>query len=411
MNSRLRIGIISYRSNPYCGGQGVYVRHLSKALADMGHNVEVISGPPDPMLYPGPRLTRLPTLDLYNPDNLFRTPRISELQDPVNLIEWLGVSSMGYPEPFTFGLRAERYLKGRETRYDIIHDNQCLAYAMLSIARRIPVCATIHHPITVDRDLAVKSTRSFVKKMKHLRWYSFAGMQQFVARRLKKIITVSAFSKSDISKKFKIPENRFVPIPIGIDTRKFYPLDTIRKEPGRLIVTSSSDTPLKGLYHLLHAVKGVLSERDLKLVVIGSPKKNGGVEKLIKRLELKDHVTFTGRIDHDRFLEEYSRAAVAVVPSLYEGFGLPAVEAMACRTPLICTSGGALPEVAGDAARIVPPGDPIALEKAIVALLDNEKMRESLAEAGYKRVLDRFTWHKTAVRTVGAYRETIHDYN
>ncbi len=411
MNSRLKIGIISYRSNPHCGGQGVYVKNLSHALSDLGHDVEVIAGPPDPMLNNNAKLTMLKTLDLYNPDNLFRTPEINELKDPVNLLEWLGVSTMGFPEPFTFGMRTKRYLSGKIKNYDIIHDNQSLSYSLLSLAKQIPVTATIHHPITVDRRIAVRSTRSFYKKLKHLRWYSFIGMQKFVAKRLPKIITVSKCSKNDISKEFSIPEKKFTTIPIGIDTDLFHPVDTVKKDPERLIVTNSADTPLKGLFYLLHAVKNISEKRKIKLIVIGAPKKNGGIEKLINRLGLHGHVQFTGRIDNQKFLMEYAKAGIAIVPSIYEGFGLPVGEAMACRLPVICTTGGALPEVAGNAAKLVPPGDSKAIEKAVCELIDDEKERERLADAGYKRVTTQFTWEVTAIKTVEAYREVINDYH
>ncbi|MCK5312663.1 MAG: glycosyltransferase family 4 protein, partial [Desulfobacteraceae bacterium] len=406
-----KIGIISYRSNPHCGGQGVYVRNLSRALSDLGHSVEVISGPGNPGLFPGSKLTMIPTLDLYNPDDLFRTPSRTELKDPINFMEWFGVSTMGYPEPFTFGMRANRYLKGKQDKFDIIHDNQCLAFSMLSISKNIPLVSTIHHPITVDRKIAIRSTKSFSKKLKHLRWYSFIMMQKYVAKRLNKIITVSEFSKKDISKEFKISDRNITPIPIGIDTDLFYPLDNVKKDPDRLIVTNSADTPLKGLYQLLQAVKKITDKRKIKLVVIGTPKKNGGIEKLVKKLNLKDYVTFTGRVDHARFIQEYAKASIAVVPSLYEGFGLPAGEAMACKVPLICTTGGALPEVTGDAAKLVPPGDSKALEKAILELLDDPAQREKLADAGYKRILKQFTWENTAIKTVQAYRDVIASHN
>ncbi len=410
MTNPLNIGIISYRSNPHCGGQGVYVRNLSRALTDLGHRVEVIAGPPDPQLNGDATLTMLKTLDLYNPEDLFRTPSIEELKDPINLIEWLGISTMGYSEPLTFGMRANNYLKDKLNRFDIIHDNQCLSYSMLSLANKIPVTATIHHPISVDRRIAVKSTRSFIKKVKHLRWYSFIGMQKFVARRLKSLITVSDYSKHDIAKEFSIPADRFTTIPIGIDTSLFYPLEKVKKDPCRLIVTNSADTPLKGLYYLLHAVKNLSRRRPVKLTVIGAPKKNGGIEKLVKQLDLADHVEFTGRIDNQQFLQEYARASIAVVPSLYEGFGLPVGEAMACRIPVISTTGGALPEVAGDAALLVPPKDATALEMAIEALFDDPAERERLAEAGYKRVMENFTWETTAVKTAQAYRKIIDDH-
>jgi len=411
MNSLLNIGLISYRSNPHCGGQGVYIRNLSRALSDLGHRVEVISGPPDITLDPGVTLTRLQTLDLYNPNDLFRTPCLEELKDFVNLIEWLDVSAMGYPEPLTFGMRVKRHLSETKKKFDIIHDNQCLSYGILSLARHMPVTATIHHPMTVDRRLAVQSTRSFYKKLKALRWYSFISMQKKVARKLSHIITVSESSKKDIAKEFNIPESRFLTIPIGIDTDLFYPKSTLKKEPGRIIVTNSADTPLKGLYHLLFAVSDILKIRPVKLVVIGTPKENGGIEKLVKKLDLGRHVRFTGRIDNGQFVKEYARAELAVVPSLYEGFGLPVGEAMACRVPVICTTGGALPEVAGDAAKLVPPGNAQALRDAILELLDDPSRREAMAEKGYQRVLKEFTWEKTALRTVEAYREIIRAYH
>jgi len=393
----------------------VYIRHLSHALSDLGHEVEVIAGPPDPLLNNRSKnnvtLTMLKTLDLYNPDNLFRTPGLDELMDTINLIEWLDVSTMGYPEPMTFGMRVKKHLKETKKHYDIIHDNQSLSYGILSLAKRMPVTATIHHPMTVDRRLAVQSTRSFLKKIKALRWYSFINMQKRVAKKLPLIITVSKSSQKDIAREFSIPESKFKTIPIGIDTNNFYPVDTIKKQPGRIIVTNSADTPLKGLYHLLFAIKGILKTRPVKLVVIGTPKKNGGIETLVRRLKLGQYIKFTGRIDNEMFVKEYARASLAVVPSLYEGFGLPVGEAMACRLPVICTTGGALPEVAGDAAKLVPPGDAKALENAILELLDDPSQREMLAQKGYERVLKEFTWEKTAIRTARAYKEIINDYH
>ncbi len=411
MNIPLKIGLISYRSNPHCGGQGVYIRHLSHALSDLGHQVEVIAGPPDPLLNHGVNLTMLNTLDLYNPDDPFRTPRISELKDPINLLEWLDISAMGYPEPLTFGMRVKRHLKESNKKFDSIHDNQSLSYGILSLAKQMPVTATIHHPMTVDRRLAIKDAPSFYKKMKTIRWYSFIGMQKRVAQRLPNLITVSDSSKKDIAKEFKIPEKRFTTIPIGIDTNSFYPIDTIKRKPNRLIVTNSADMPLKGLAYLLTAVKEILKTRPVELTVIGSPKKKGTIERLVKQLELKPHIRFTGRIDHDQFVTEYAQATVAVIPSLYEGFGLPVGEAMACRIPVISTTGGALPEVAGDAAMLVPPGDASALKHAILELLDNPSLREDLAQKGYDRVMSEFTWEKTAIKTVDAYREAIRDYH
>ncbi|MCW7754479.1 glycosyltransferase family 4 protein [Desulfobotulus sp. H1] len=406
----LRICMISYRSNPHSGGQGVYIRNLAKALCDLGHEVDVLAGPPDPLLEGGARLIPVPTLDLYNPEALFRTPRIEELKDPVNLMEWLSISTMGYPEPFTFGFRAVRFLKNRLHDYDIIHDNQSLSYGIQQISQKIPTVATIHHPMTVDRKLAIRSVRAPWKKFKHLRWYSFIGMQKRVSRKLPRIITVSEFSKKDIAREYAISPSRFSVVPNGISTELFFPMPEIQREPGRLIVTNSADMPLKGLYHLLQALEKVSRTHSVRLTVIGKPKEKGGIEKLIRKLNIGHIIDFTGRIDHWQFVREYARASIAVVPSLYEGFGLPVGEAMATATPVISTTGGALPEVAGDAALLVPPGNADALAEAICELLDDPARRERLGAAGYARVHEHFTWKNAAEKTVETYREVIRDH-
>ncbi|MDY6825471.1 MAG: glycosyltransferase family 4 protein [Thermodesulfobacteriota bacterium] len=406
----LRICLLSYRSNPHCGGQGVYVRNLSYWLSRMGHSVEVLAGPPDPQLRDGVKLTPIDCLDLYNPEALFRMPTWRELIQPVNFMEWAGVSTMGFPEPFTFGLRAYHYLRGRFHNYDIVHDNQCLSYGLLAIQRHIPILATIHHPITVDRDIAVRSASARLTKLRHMRWYSFLGMQKRVSRALPHVITVSECAKNDISRDFNISKNRFSVIPNGINTELFYPMPEIEREPNSIIVTNSADTPLKGMYHLLRAVKKLSAQRDLRLTVIGKPKENGGVERLIRELGIGRLINFTGRISNEAFVREYARATVAVVPSVYEGFGLPAGEAMACAVPVISTSGGALPEVVGDAGIIVPPENPDAIAGAIARIFDNPTLAEELGRKGYQRVHNHFTWELAARETVAIYREVIRDY-
>ena len=403
----LRICLLSYRSNPHCGGQGVYLKNLSRALKDLGHRVEVVSGPPDPGLDSDIPVHRLKCLDLYNPADPFRIPTLGELRRPLNLIEWLGVSTMGFPEPFTFGWRAFAFLQRHGRRYDIVHDNQSLSYGLWAISRRIPTVATIHHPITVDLKIALASVRAPWKKLKHLRWYSFIGMQKRVSRTLARLITVSACARDDICRDFKVPADRFRVVPNGIDTGLFRPLPDVARDKNRIIVTNSADTPLKGLYYLLQATAHVLQRRPLTLVVIGTPKEGGGIVKLIRRLGIGRHVVFTGRISDEAFVSQYARATAAVVPSVYEGFGLPAGEAMACGVPVISTTGGALPEVVGDAGLLVPPADPQALARAIETVLDHPDEARRLGEAGYRRVQRHFTWRRAAELTAAAYREVL----
>jgi glycosyltransferase involved in cell wall biosynthesis len=409
-SEKLRICLLSYRSNPHCGGQGVYLKNLSRALKDLGHHVEVVSGPPDPLIDRDIPVHHIPCLDLYNEKDPFRVPSLKELSDPVNLYEWLGVSTMGFPEPFTFGVRACNFLKNKFNNYDIVHDNQSLSYGIWAISRKIPTTATIHHPVTIDRDISISTLSSLWKKAKQMRWYSFIGMQKRVARRFSRIITVSECAGNDISREFDIPRNRFRIVPNGINTDIFHPVSGIERETGRIIVTNSADTPLKGLFYLLKALAEISKTRKVRLIVVGTPKKNGAVVKLIKTLGLGHLVTFTGRISDGEFVRQYARAAMAVVPSVYEGFGLPAGEAMACGVPVISTTGGALPEVVGDAGILVPPADHLLLAGAIQTLLDNPGLADKLGRAGYKRVQDNFTWKRAAEKTVEAYREVILDY-
>ena len=406
----LRIALISYRSNPHCGGQGVYIKNLSRALKDRGHNVDVISGPPDPLLDDDINIFHLPCLDLYNPENPFRIPSIRELCNPINLVEWLGVSTIGFPEPYTFGLRVYHFLRNRRYQYDIIHDNQSLSYGIWALRKFVPTIATIHHPITIDRDLAVRTAGPLWEKFKNLRWHSFVMMQKKVARTFPRVITVSDSAKRDIGKDFRIPEQRFRVIPNGINTDHFHPVAGIKREKNRIIVTNSSNTPLKGLYYLLLAVSKIAGNHPIRLIVVGTPNKNGSVVKLIKTLGIKDRVTFTGRIDHEEFVRQYARASLAVVPSVYEGFGLPAGEAMACKVPVISTTGGALPEVLGDAGVLVPPADAEALAKAISDLLGDPDRGRRLGQAGYRRVQENFTWKRAAEKTIDAYQEAILDH-
>ncbi len=408
--SPLRICLLSYRSNPHCGGQGVYLKNLSRALKDLGHRVDVVSGPPDPQLDKDIPVIQMPCLDLYNPEDPFRIPGLKELCDPINFAEWVGVSTTGFPEPFTFGLRAHGYLKKKRHLYDIIHDNQSLSYGIWAISKFIPTIPTIHHPITVDRDIDLKSRSSFLFKFKQLRWYSFLGMQKRVTRSFPRLITVSECAKRDIAKDFRISADRLRVVPNGINTMLFRPVPQVKRLQNRFIVTNSADTPLKGLKFLLLATAKINRTRPVSLIVIGKPKKDSGIAKLVHQLGIQDIVTFTGRISDEEFVRQYAMATAAVIPSVYEGFGLPVGEAMACGVPVISTTGGALPEVVGDAGILVPPADADALATAMLTIMDHPDHAEKLGRDGYRRVQENFTWKKAAERTVDVYREVIRDY-
>ena len=406
-NKRYRICLLGYRSNPHCGGQGVYLKHLASALKDLGHHVDVISGPPYPDLPLNIRLIKLQSLDLYNPDDLFRTPKPQELRSLINLYEWLSVCAMGFPEPVSFGFRAYQYLRTKIQQYDIVHDNQSLSYGLLQISRRIPLVATIHHPMTVDRKIAIQTAPNFLRKIQAIRWYSFIGMQIRVARKLQQIITVSKCAALDIHQEFAIPMRRFAVVPNGIDIQSFVPIPGVKRDPCRILTTNSADMPLKGLQFLLDAIDILRHERPVQLYVVGSPKPDGLIEKHVRQKQLQSCVHFLGRIDQHTFNMQYAKAGMAVVPSLYEGFGLPAGEAMACAVPLISTRGGALPEVVGDAGILVKPGCTKELVDNIRYLIDNPKVAEQIGQKGFKRVHQEFTWKNAAEKVIEVYSNLL----
>jgi glycosyltransferase involved in cell wall biosynthesis len=409
-DSPLRIALLSYRSKPHCGGQGVYVRHLSRELAALGHQVEVISGQPYPQLDPGPRLTKLPSLDLYREPDPFRTPHWREIRDPIDVLEVLAMWTGGFPEPLTFSLRAARLLRARRGEFDVVHDNQTLGYGLLPVVGSgVPLVATVHHPISVDRVVEIASATSLLQRLGKRRWYGFTRMQARVARRMSSIVTVSSSSAADIVRDFKVSPHVMRTVPIGVDSATFTPPGAPRV-PGRIVAVSSSDSPLKGVKVLLEAIAKVRTGRDIELVVVGRPKPDGPVSRAVTDLGLHEHVRFVAGLSDAGLAELLGSAEVAVVPSLYEGFSIPAVEAMACATPLIATRGGALPEVVGEdgtTAVLVTPGDPAELADALDALLDDDERRAALGAAGRRRVQQCYTWQRVATTMVEVYRQAV----
>jgi glycosyltransferase involved in cell wall biosynthesis len=410
----LRVALLAYRGNPFSGGQGVYVRHLSRELTALGHRVEVLSGPPYPTLDAGVPLVRVPSLDLYRSPDPFRTPAWAEFRDLIDVAEFGVMCAAGFPEPLTFSLRARRLLRRRAGDFDLVHDNQCLGYGILGIARDgLPVVATLHHPITVDRALELAHAADLRRRLSLRRWYGFVRMQKRVVRRLPRLITVSSSSARDICQQMGARPSQLAVVPVGVDPAHFRPLPGVARVPGRIMTTASADVPLKGLLPLIEAVAKVRTERPAELVVVGTPRETSEVPAAIARLGLEGAVRLVGAVDDRRMIELYAEAEVAVVPSLYEGFSLPAVEAMACGVPLVATTGGALPEVVGRHGRtglLVPPADPSALAAAVGRLLDDAEARRRIGAAGRARVLERFSWRATALATVDEYRRTLAEH-
>jgi glycosyltransferase involved in cell wall biosynthesis len=410
MGRPLRIALLSYRSKPHSGGQGGYVRALSRELAALGHRVEVFSGQPYPALDPGVPLTPVPSLDLYREPDPFRTPRPAEFRDWVDVAEWATMCTAGFPEPLTFSLRAARLLGRRTADFDIVHDNQSLGRGLLRLVRAgLPTVATVHHPVAIDRDLELAAAPSLRRRTTLRRWYAFTRMQARVLPRLDAVTTVSESSRRDIERHMGLPASGIEVIPVGIDTDVFTPPPPgSARDEDSIVTVTSADVPLKGLVHLLEALAKLRTERPARLTVVGSARPGGPTDEALDRLAIRNAVRFTGPLPEPDLVDLLQRATVVAVPSMHEGFSLPAVEAMACAAPLVTTDAGALPEVVGDAAGLrVRAGDVGDLTSALAAVLDAPALGARLGRAGRRRVEERFTWRTTAERTAEWYASVL----
>lgn len=415
----MRICLLTYRGNPYSGGQGIYIYYLSREFQRMGHEVEVIASAPLPEVSEGIILHQLRSSSIYHPGSYFRR-NLPKVRNPVDFYE-LCASRLGiFAEPWAFSFRAYAKLRElcKQRRFDIIHDNQGLGYGLLLMKRlNIPVIATIHHPLPIDRQADLEQANGFRDRWRIRKFYSFIRMQAFVARRLDRIITVSQSSAKDTRLFFKVPADKFRVVYNGIDTDIYNGNEEASQNRGGLIMVANTDDRKKGVLYLLQALQ-MLGKDKIKLTIVDDAERHSSyVEdvgplpsygfKLVRKLNLDGMVHFTGRLAREELAQHYSAAQIAIVPSLYEGFGIPAAEAMACGTPVIATTGGALPEVVGDAGILVPPGSADALAAAIKQLLDDKQAQQRMSEAGRKRVEEKFSWEQAARKTLEVYQEVL----
>ena len=408
-NGPLRVAYLTYRGKPHVGGQGVYTRHLTKALADLGHSVEVFGGQPYPVLDDRITMHKLPSLDIFNDTYPGRVPAYWEIKTWPDVVETARFMTGQFSEPLAFSKRALRTLTPRVNDFDLVHDNQCLGWDILKIEKLIPTIVTLHHPITKDRELEMSHAPSRWKRRSVGRWYSFVDMQGKVASKMPRIVVVSENSITDINKDMGVSRERMRLVPVGVDPDLFKPQPHIARQPGRLITTASADVALKGLSYLLEAMAVLRKDRDIRLTIIGKPRPGHSMD-LIDSLGLRPHIDFVSGVTDERIVELYAEAELAVVPSLYEGFSLPAIEAMSTGICLVATDGGALPEVTGTHNETVlqcPAANAEALATVIAAGLDSAELRARIGEAGRQRVISRWTWKHCAELTVEQYREVL----
>jgi glycosyltransferase involved in cell wall biosynthesis len=409
----MRICLLTYRGNMYCGGQGIYVYYLAKALRNLGHDVHVMAGPPYPSVPDGVRLHKIDGLNLYETPGLSSLRHPLDLFNPLNFYEVAATHLGMFPEICTFSMRAYLRLRqlAREERFDIIHDNQTLGYGLLMAkGLGIPVVATIHHPIFIDMKADLAQARHFVSKFRRMMFYSFLIMQHFVAKRMDRVIAVSDVSAEDTKNVFKLRDEQVRVVPNGIDTDVFRKVDEVKKEPNSVLMVGNTEDRKKGVVYLIKAIQLLKDDLDVRLSIVD---RQGDFTKYAPRLVVEhgvqDRVTFTGRLGVDELVNRYSASEVAVTASLYEGFGLPCAEAMSCGTPVVATKAGALPQIVGDdgAGILVPPADPPALARAIRRLLSDGSLRQSMGIAARKRIEESFSWEIAAKKTLAVYEEVM----
>lgn len=409
----MKVLIVGYRGNPYCGGQGIYIYNLSKELAKLGAEVDVLVGPP----YPDPleewatvyKIENLNIWSIKTKDIPYE--KLKRIFSTWNFADYVLTRLHMFPEMETFSFRTFFALKKilKTKRYDIIHDIQSLGWATVPMkGYGIPIVTTVHHPLTKDREADLMGNRGLWDKATTILFYPLV-MQSFVIKRLDRVITSFREGIDELQKAFGVKRERVSVVYNGMDVDLFQNTGEKREENALLFVGNTEDSK-KGLIYLFEAMTLLPEEVTLTIVDDGPPKKMTAAD-MIKKYNLGHRVKFTGKLSYDALVSMYSRKTILVMSSLFEGFGLPAVEAMSCKTPVVVTTSGSLKEVVSeDCGILVPPKDLVALKDAILKLLGDKKLREQMGENGRKRAVENFSWPVAAKNTLEVYKDVVREY-
>lgn len=402
-----RILLTGYRSHPHVGGQGVYLRELAIGLRDLGHHVTIASGPPYPDVPDGVERVEFPALNLFEEKNAFLALRPQHLLSKADRSEWLAHNTGAFGELLAFSYRLQTWLKTHADRFDVIHDNQTLMPPFIGISRHLPVVATIHHPVAIDRGFAVDGVSRWWEKILTRRWYGFTDLQARTVRALPHMLAVSQAARDSHATHYGMdPEQASVSFN-GIDHTVFCPDDGTPREAQLIAATASADVPIKGLDVLMRAFVSLAAQNPtLKLEMIGQLRE-GRAKQILSDAGLLHRVSAKSGVTREEIANLYRRASVVVCPARFEGFGFPAAEAMACGAPVVASNGGALPEVVGDAGSVVPAGDPVALQTAIRAVLNQPDMAREMGVAGARRAREVFSWRNHALAASALYEKAI----
>ena len=403
----LKIALLSYRSDPYSGGQGIYIKNLSEALHDRGHDITIFSGNPLPEVSMDIKVEKIDTPGFFETfDSLERLKIFSSLEkNRLNFLDFFETFTGTFTEPVFFGERLvkNKFFQESVDRFDIFHDNQSISSYPETVLKRL--VTTLHHPIHVDKEIDLASEMNFFSKLSIKRWYSFLNFQKKNLRNVKKVISPSASSKKDICRYFEYPSENISVIwnGINLDDCKFHQRE---KFNSNFVTIISSDVPMKNLKTLLKALHLLKHEGlSANLTIIGDLREDN--KKLIRNLGLTNEINYKSKLTRAELIQSLNHADIGIAPSSYEGFGFPLVEMIATGLPVIVSDKASLPELAGSAGLIFNSEDSGDLKNKMKELMENHVLRNKLTENSKLRRDDFFGWDEYAKKLEDLYKEII----
>ena len=404
---KLKIGLLSYRSDPFSGGQGIYIKNVSEALQNRGHEITIFSGNPLPIVSNKIKVVEINTPGYFETFNSFERFKIFQAQEKTRLDLWDFIETFTgtFTEPIFFGDRLLQNTEFAKTAdsYDVFHDNQSISNYPDSVNKKL--ITTLHHPIHVDRDIDLENESSFLRKLAIKRWYSFLNFQKKNLKKVKKIISPSKSSKKDICHYFQYPAEQISVIWNGIDLAdcKFHQRTSFNSE---FVTIISSDVPMKNLRNILKALYLLKNDGlDAKLTIIGDLRDDN--KKLINDLDLNDLVSFRRKLPRDELIKILNASDIGIAASSYEGFGFPLVEMIATGLPVIVSDKASLPELAGEAGLKFNSDDVSDLKEKMKELIKNHTLREKLAKNSKVRRDAFFGWDEYAKKLEDLFEEII----
>lgn len=405
--SSLKIALLSYRSDPFSGGQGIYIKNISEALHNRGHEITIFSGNPLPEVNKAIKVVRIETPGFFETfDSLERLKIFTSLEkNRLNFMDFFETFTGTFTEPVFFGERLvkNKYFQETVDEFDIFHDNQSISSYPETVLKKL--VTTLHHPIHVDKEIDLTTEKSFLTRLSIKRWYSFLNFQKKNLKAVKKVISPSLSSKNDICRYFDYPSKNISVIwnGINLDDCKLHQRESFN---ANFLTIISADVPMKNLKTVLKALYLLKQEGiNAKLTIVGDLRKDNN--KLIDRLGLTKEITYKSKLPRKQLIQSLNNADIGIAPSKYEGFGFPLVEMIATGLPVIVSDKASLPELAGNAGLIFNSSDSNDLKEKMKELIENAALRNKVTENSKLRRDDFFGWDEYAKKLEDLYEEII----